>query len=308
MILWEMEEATMMEYSVFKEEIVKEIVNEFGKEVDIDFCEIYCLNHNRTEGLVITDVEKRIRPVFPIELFYNFYLAGKINLEEIKELAKIRLSEEAKDLTSIMENILEEEIKGNIFLRLINYEKNKDWLQKLPHRKFLDLAVVYYIERDNISSYDYIVNINNALFVELQMTEEELYQLALRNSKQKKKVEIKRIQDMMPKCFWCLFGITEEAPEIPLYVLTNENKKYGASCLLYENVLKELSERVEDDLYILPSSIQEVMVIPKSSVSDIEGLKELVKTANKDMVWEEEVLGDSVYCYDRENNSMLICC
>lgn len=307
MILWEMEETAMMDYSAFKEEIVKDIVNELGAEPDIDFCEIYCLNHNGTEGLVITDVEKRIRPVFPIELFYNFYLAGKINLEEIKELAKIRLSEEAKDLTSIMENILEKEIQENIFLRLINYEKNKDWLQKLPHRKFLNLAVVYYIERENVSSYDYIVNINNALFRELQMTEEELYQLALRNSMQKKKAEIQRIQDMMPKCLWCLFGITEE-PEVPMYVLTNENKKYGASCLLYENVLKELAEQVEDDLYILPSSIQEVVVIPKSFVSDMERLKELVKEVNQDMVQEEEVLGDSVYCYDRENNSMLICC
>ena len=296
-----------MDYSAFKEEIVKEIVNEFGKEVDIDFCEIYCLNHNGTEGLVITDVEKRIRPVFPIELFYNCYLAGKINMEEIKELAKIRLSEEAKDLTSIMENILEKEKKKNMFLRLINYEKNRAWLQKLPHRKFLDLAVVYYIERENMNSYDYIVNINNALFAELQMTEEELYQLALRNSMEKKKSEIQKIQDMMPKCLWCLLGITEE-PEVPMYVLTNENKKYGASCLLYENVLKELAEQVEDDLYILPSSIQEVVVIPKSFVSDMERLKELVKEVNQDMVQEEEVLGDSVYCYDRENNSMLICC
>ena len=251
MILWEMEETAMMDYKAFKEEIVKEIVNEFGQEADIDFCEIYCLNHNGTEGLVMTDVEKRIRPVFPIELFYNFYLEGKINMEEIKELAKIRLSEEAKDLTSIMENILEKEIQENIFLRLINYEKNKDWLQKLPHRKFLDLAVVYYIERENMNSYDYIVNINNALFTELQMTEEELYQLALRNSMQKKKTEVKRIQEMMPKCFWCLFRITEEEPEIPLYVLTNENKsgKVQISVEKLNEILRKECFTNENELY-----------------------------------------------------------
>ena len=299
-----MEEVIVMEYNTFKEEIVKDIVNELGEEVDIDFCEIYCLNHNGTEGLVITDFEKRIRPVFPIELFYNCYLVGKINMEDIKELAKIRLSEEAKDLTSIMENILEEEIQENIFLRLINYEKNEDWLQKLPHRKFLDLAVVYYIERENTSCYDYIVNINNALLTELQMTEEELFRLALRNSMQKKKAEIKCIQDMFSKCFWCLFGITEEEPEIPMYVLTNENKKYGASCLLYKGVLEELAEQVKDDLYILPSSIQEVIIIPKSFVPGVERLKELVKEVNRDMVLEEEVLGDSVYYLDCQNNNM----
>ena len=39
---------------------------------------------------------------------------------------------------------------GDIYMKLINAEQNKELLEKIPHRIFMDLAVVYYaVTRDH---------------------------------------------------------------------------------------------------------------------------------------------------------------
>ncbi len=40
--------------------------------------------------------------------------------------------------------------------------------------------------------------------------------------------------------------------KIPMYVLTNKQKLYGAACMLYPGILKKFSENVGEDLYVLP--------------------------------------------------------
>ena len=55
----------------------------------------------------------------------------------------------------------------------------------------------------------------------------------------------------------------------------------------------------KSDLYILPSSLHEVIALPKIENNALE-LKEMVMEVNSTMVKKEERLSDSVYCYLRE--------
>ena len=44
------------------------------------------------------------------------------------------------------------ELPMGIYMKLINAEQNKELLEKIPHRIFMDLAVVYYaVARDRKS-------------------------------------------------------------------------------------------------------------------------------------------------------------
>ena len=58
-----------------------------------------------------------------------------------------------------------------------------------------------------------------------------------------------------------------------LYVLTNKSRINGAAGIMYEGVLKKLADKLESDMYILPSSIHEVIILPKSPMFNKEELK-----------------------------------
>ena len=71
--------------------------------------------------------------------------------------------------------------------------------------------------------------------------------------------------------------------------------------MLYEENLHQLAERLGDNLYIMPSSIHEVLAIPaETEKNDLDYLKDMVYTANMDTVLPEERLSNNVYYYDKD--------
>ena len=59
--------------------------------------------------------------------------------------------------------------------------------------------------------------------------------------------------------------------ECQMYVLTNSSKIQGAACMFYPHVLEMIGEILKEDFYILPSSIHEVIILPKSREIDKRG-------------------------------------
>lgn len=88
-----------------------------------------------------------------------------------------------------------------------------------------------------------------------------------------------------------------------MFVLSNKRKINGASIILYNEPLDELSDKLSDDLLIMPSSIHEVLAIPASSMDAID-LKQMVREVNDTEVSEQEILGYSVYRYNRETGTI----
>ena len=62
---------------------------------------------------------------------------------------------------------------------------------------------------------------------------------------------------------------------------------------------------MKKDLYILPSSVHEVILIPKDDTMEWEKLQEMVKEVNSTQVEDVEILSDSVYCYQRSADTLL---
>lgn len=91
-----------------------------------------------------------------------------------------------------------------------------------------------------------------------------------------------------------------------MYVLTNLFKINGAACMLYKEPLKLFSARVGKDLYIIPSSIHEVIILPADNNICKNELNAMVQQVNKEEVAESDILSDHVYMYDREKDAILI--
>ncbi len=93
---------------------------------------------------------------------------------------------------------------------------------------------------------------------------------------------------------------------MPLLVLTNKRKCFGASCILYRGLLEKFSERLGQGFYILPSSIHEVILLPENYVKHPDRLMKMVSEVNETQLALEDVLTDSVYYYERKTGRISV--
>ncbi len=93
---------------------------------------------------------------------------------------------------------------------------------------------------------------------------------------------------------------------LQMYVLTNTERRYGAVNLLYPEILKAAAGRLNGDFYVLPSSVHECMLVPVSTGAVATDLQQMVREINQACVAPEEVLGDSIYCYERETGKLYL--
>ena len=89
--------------------------------------------------------------------------------------------------------------------------------------------------------------------------------------------------------------------EVNLMVATNseETMSFGASILVDEKGLETIRKQAEEkqvDLYILPSSVHEVLLIPAYEYIEAKELADLVRKVNATLR-KEEVLSGHVYVY-----------
>lgn len=101
-----------------------------------------------------------------------------------------------------------------------------------------------------------------------------------------------------------LLGIPlPDSEDIMPYVFFKPSPVSGAAALLDREALQNASNTLGGDLYILPSSIHEVLVLP-SSILKPEELEVLVRSVNQTEVRPEDILSDHVYHYNCQTKQL----
>ena len=95
------------------------------------------------------------------------------------------------------------------------------------------------------------------------------------------------------------------APSGLMYVISNSIGVNGAVSMLYEDELQKLAEKLGSDLYILPSSLHEVIAVP-SHLGELEQLAEMVHQVNMTTVDLKDRLSNQVYHYDKELRTLTL--
>ena len=95
---------------------------------------------------------------------------------------------------------------------------------------------------------------------------------------------------------------------IDMYIFSTKNRIHGARAMLRVDMLKTFANEKGCNLFILPSSVHEVLLICDEKGICAAGLKEIVMSINGDseVIEAEEVLSDSVYYYDRGKGEVSI--
>jgi hypothetical protein len=90
-----------------------------------------------------------------------------------------------------------------------------------------------------------------------------------------------------------------------MYVATNSRQANGATVICYPDFLRKISESMNTDFYILPSSIHEVILVPMDNGININDLTQMVQQVNKTQLEPEEVLSNHAYYYCRQKNKIM---
>jgi len=199
-------------------------------------------------------------------------------------------------------------IKNKICYRLVNYEANKEVLLEYAHVKVLDLAILFYYKQEEGLKEGAIRIISARDCQKWDVSVEELYKVAKENSVELLPSIFQTIEQVIGDIaneenlsFTC-----DEEPRERMYVLTNEEKYFGAGCFLYPQMLENIAKRLKGEFFILPSSIHECIIMPDVGSVTASNLKSLVAEMNEQFLEPGEMLSNCVYHYDCEKSELAL--
>lgn len=309
-----------------KEQFIKLVAARLEK---VTGCQINIKPVIKNNGVVLTSLvilrdNQNTHPTIYIEPFYEKYINGEDFESIIKQMLEFEENSRLNydfDFSYIMDF---EKAKESICYRIVNYEANVEMLKDTPHRKYLDLVMVYHILVKDATFGEGSILISNDNLKMWGITSDEIYRIAKINTETKMQPIVKNIKEIVIKNFMYLFeqavadgeipadlkisNINKYMGDYPMYVVTNEQNYYGASVLMYTGFLKVVSEVMRDDLIIFPSSVHEFIFMKAEIALQSDGytLKEMVENVNSEVVEPDEYLSDNVYFYDRYQNKLMI--
>lgn len=292
-----------MNYETFKTTTVSSLQKHFGSQAAVSLHSILKNNNIQLDGLTIYDSSVNISPTLYLNDYYDDYLAGTPFddvLKDIIETYKKHLPKESMDFSFFTDY---DKVKFQIIYKLINYEQNQFLLKDVPHFRFLDLAVVFCCFLPDTPNGAASILIHNSHLNFWNIQTEQLYGLAAANTPILLPYTIDSMEhtlrSLCPK-LWEGAHVSQTKENPMMYVLSNSEKLYGASAILYPEVLSYFAGKLNSDLYILPSSIHEVLLLPIQPDTAPYELNCIIRDVNQSHVLKEEILSDHVYIF-RQN-------
>ena len=208
----------------------------------------------------------------------------------------------AIDVSALMDY---ENMKEKLSVEVISADANADLLANVPHDRMEDLAVVYRFVMESSEDGRASILVTNNLMDRMGVSHEQLRADALENSPEIRPVVImgmnEVIKEMIDPEVYEMFGIPDDAEET-MYVATVPDKNSGAGVIAYQDFMDQAAERVGGDFFVLPSSINEILLVPDNGDMTADALRDMVKDVNAKEVSPEERLSDNVYHYDSKDH------
>lgn len=280
-------------------------------DCNVEIVNITKNNNTLLHGLIIRQRDTNVAPTIYLEEFYKMYKSNvglEVIVSRIKELYEKGMSKGNIDMSFFKDF---EKVKDRIVYRLINAELNQDYLKEVPHIPFWDLAICFSYVFQSEELGDGVVHINNS--------HAEYWNVDC-------KCLMKWAEINTPKLFpICLCDVlagpeklinqTDEDIDMDLiedgklYVMTNNEIKYGAATMLYPQILGNIAEKLQKDFFILPSSLHEILILSVREGEDIQEqsgmLRELIIEINETQVAEDEVLSNNPFLYSWKKKELI---
>lgn len=290
-----------MTFNQFVHAVEVKVQKEVDKKISVQIHTSLKNNGTNKKGLLMMEKGINISPTIYLEEYYQQYKHGNtlddivVNVVQLYDEVRFQQSFDSMSMKKY------ESLKSKIVYHVISKEKNGELLAEVPYIPYLDMAIVFYvlIEVNELGTATMLIKKEHLQYWKKELG--DVYQQACENTEKLLPIQFKTMEAVIAE-----LGDVKKSESAPrMYVLTNNIRSFGAATILYNGKLKEIGEKVEDNYYILPSSVHEVIIIPESEAPGRQMLTEMVVEINATQVEEEEVLSNHVYYYDRKKEALV---
>ncbi len=148
-----------MEFNTFRTMIINELVNILDGGYEVAPHDAYKNNLAVVRGVSIRRNGSSVAPVIYLENAYKEFMSDDIKLQDVIEMILRMKDDKAMDNVVVdTVNLFQEweTAKDYVKPRLINTQRNQEFLMRTPHLAFHDLSVIFCLEFD-ITYYFFIV-------------------------------------------------------------------------------------------------------------------------------------------------------
>lgn len=299
-----------MDINSYTEELAKAI-SEQNENLIVEVSDVQKNNGLMLKGITIRTKDCNISPVIYTDAFYEHELSTDEAVSKIMEIYNAHKDGMSNFDANIVQNF--DAVKDKIVARVINKNRNEIITNSCPYAQFGDLVVTFviFVEQGEPLGGTASIKITNEMMNSWKINLGQLIEAAYTNTKKLLPLEVLTMSEILKQMMEHAGELSPEmeaelaAPDHLMYVVSNTSRQFGAYFITdREALMKVASEIKEDQFFILPSSVHEVIVIPESQVENKDGLITMVKEVNATQVAPDEVLADNVYSFDAKTEEL----
>lgn len=223
-------------------------------------------------------------------------------LEDLERMKKSGILQKAKDLSDY------EKIKADLFIRLLNLERNRKELKNSVYRVIGDIAMVLYMR---MGHYDGVISsfkIRGDMLERWNRDREDIFDKALLNTYLMTPPRIFKWEKLIFDPDYTGENFMNILSDFPLKkdamgnCLSTIERTNGAVAIFLPGVAERLGNLMGSGYYMVFTSIHEVM-IHHDKEAKVEDLREVLKDTIREATPEEDFLTLNIYHYNRETGS-----
>lgn len=229
------------------------------------------------------------------------YIGDDEKFEEYYEKVKVATTHLPK--LGAEDFINREFFRKNLFLSI---ERNKEYDQMIVDKKYVSenvlnirvfMRIDIHLENQEEINSTGSIKISDEILKRADVDIDEAWYWARKNTRSV--FEVQSINDVL--------GIPADMGSAPLYVVTGKKGIRGSAAILFPDVFKDFClKKGVKACAILPSSLEEVLILPEEDGIDYEFLAKMVNDVNEDQVDELIQLDPVVYRFDVESEEITI--
>lgn len=272
-------------------QVVDEIKTKMGSDYKVESRKVIKNNGIELTGISIIGEGENIAPQIYIDnMIYDS--VSDIAESVIEEYRKYKNRMSFGNVSEIISDYTQ--IEDKLAIRLINRKYNEKMLAGIPYEEFLDLAIIATVDFSSKAS----AKVTNGLLSIWDKSFNDVISVAKKNF-YASGMEFKSMEEVLSNMMEIPMEDMSNM-EPPMYILTNKSKIYGAGFITSNAIMQKICDKLQSDLAVLPSSINEVIIVPLDDTTNYDDMSEMVQEINVSEVEPEEVLSDHAYIYKKE--------
>ena len=231
---------------------------------------------------------------FRLDALYELYAKG-VPLSRILST----VLEKKKDLYTFRRKELKD-----VYVRLYSELTDREFLGRLPHKRYGDMILICHIRRVPGELIYKPETVTFEMLREIGMSRSELFRIAMETCKEKYPAKWLPLSDVISHS--CGYGSTKrEAPPDPALYISDEKGITGAAAVLYDGVLDRIRRKLGEDLILIPSSVYEMIILPRFA-ADPEDLEKILlkNNNNRDLLRRDSILSDHLFSFDGKRREL----